>query len=158
MVGLEDRGLVWQSSLRPLDPGVQDGVRKKKPSWHVSWRQQQHVYHYHIIRNMSSKKNSPSDITNREGGSLWTARKMWVIKTQRSLHCDLVIHPVITGLRGCKLSYIFLFCKLLKLLDMAMSEWDFPASYYVKVKPNLAKIGICRLGLWDLISDVSLSM
>lgn len=59
MVGLEDRGLVWQSSLRPLDPGVQDGVRKKKPSW-----------------NMSSKKNSPSDITNREGGSLWTARKI----------------------------------------------------------------------------------
>ena len=56
-MGLEDRNLMWQRSLRPLDPGVEDG-KKKKPSW-----------------NVSSKKISASDVTNREGGSLWTARK-----------------------------------------------------------------------------------
>ena len=57
MVG-EDKGLVWQRSLRPLDPGVLDD-KKKKPSW-----------------NVSRKWNSPSMVTNHEGGSLWTARKM----------------------------------------------------------------------------------
>merc|ERR1711971_1384928 len=56
-MGLEDRNLMWQRSLRPLDPGVEDG-KKKKPSW-----------------NVSSKKISASDVTNREGGSPWTARK-----------------------------------------------------------------------------------
>lgn len=50
---------MWQRSLRPLDPGVEEGGKKKKPAW-----------------NVSCKKNSPSDVTNREGGSLWTARKM----------------------------------------------------------------------------------
>jgi len=54
---LEDRVLVWQRSLRPLDPGVQEG--KRKPSW-----------------NVSRKWNSPSMQTNREGGSLWTSRKL----------------------------------------------------------------------------------
>ena len=58
-MGIEDHNLIWQRSLRPLDPGVEDGVKKKKPSW-----------------NVSSKKHSASDITTREGGSLWTARKM----------------------------------------------------------------------------------
>ena len=56
---LEDRNLVWQRSLRPLDPGVEEGKKKKKPAW-----------------NVSSKKISASDVTTREGGSLWTARKM----------------------------------------------------------------------------------
>lgn len=56
---LEDRNLVWQRSLRPLDPGVEEEKKKKKPAW-----------------NVSSKKNSASDVTNREGGSLWTARKI----------------------------------------------------------------------------------
>ena len=56
---LEDRNLVWQRSLRPLDPGVEEERRKKKPAW-----------------NVSSRKNSASEVTNREGGSLWTARKM----------------------------------------------------------------------------------
>ena len=56
---MEDKNLMWQRSLRPLDPGVEEDGKKKKPAW-----------------NVSRKKNSPSDVTNREGGSLWTARKM----------------------------------------------------------------------------------
>ena len=58
-MGIEDKNLMWQRSLRPLDPGVEEGGKKKKPAW-----------------NVSRKWNSPSMKSNHEGGSLWTARKM----------------------------------------------------------------------------------
>ena len=56
---LDDKLQVWKRSLRPLDPGVLDTKRKPRPAW-----------------NVSRKWNSPSEVTHREGGSLWTARKM----------------------------------------------------------------------------------
>jgi len=55
----DDKILTWQRSLRPLDPGVEENAKKAKPKW-----------------NCSKKWNSPSMVTNREGGSLWTARKL----------------------------------------------------------------------------------
>jgi len=56
---MEDKILSWQRSLRPLDPGVEEANKRPKPAW-----------------NCSRKWNSPSLVTNSEGGSLWTARKM----------------------------------------------------------------------------------
>ena len=58
MSATDDKMVNWQRTLRPLDPGAEEG-KKKKPAW-----------------NVSRKWNSPSMKSNHEGGSLWTARKM----------------------------------------------------------------------------------